>query len=190
MQEITEDQSLCHNFTCPGQGRECLVYNERTWCMCIRECEIIPHNRHWICDQNGTTHLSLCHLEKHACESGRRLIPSRCVPIHYPNPLPGPVLAPYFESRTTSQTAEEGDTVRLTCQPSGNPIPTIHWQHPAGNLYDANSRGYRQDERIFVTDDGTLTVKNIAMSDTGDYLCIAHSLRGRVAKTLTLTVQG
>lgn len=189
-EEITEDQSLCRNVTCPGQGRQCLVFNERTWCMCVRECEHISHNRDLICDQNGTTYLSRCLLEKRACESGRQLIPTRCASLRgNTRDEAEEISGPSFNSITADHTVEVGDTVQLICRPNGNPRPTIHWQHPVGNMYAVDPRLFRQNDRIFIDSDGTLTVKNVAMSDKGKYLCFANSKVGLAIKSVFLTVQ-
>lgn len=191
MQEITEDQSLCNNFTCPGQGQECLVFNGRTWCMCIRECERITSNRNLICDQNGTTYFSRCHLDRRACQYRQNLIPTRCVSVrgNFPDENEA-ITAPSFNSILADHRAEVGDDVHLICRPNGNPRPTIVWEDPDGNLYDVDPNHYREGDKILVASDGTLTINNIAMSDKGKYRCIANSKLGVAVKEIFLAVRG
>jgi hypothetical protein len=71
-------------------------------------------------------------------------------------------------------TAKEGESVKLTCDATGNPVPTITWKH-AGRHYDS------YEENSYV-------INNAQKNDSGEYECIADNSIGDAATTV-ITVE-
>lgn len=74
--------------------------------------------------------------------------------------------------------ADVGDTVTLSCQVSGYPNPTVAWYK---NGLPVTSSGISS---------AGLTLENVAVSDSGHYMCKATNILGSKSKVFTLTVGG
>uniref|UniRef100_A0A3B4AIW7 Ig-like domain-containing protein n=1 Tax=Periophthalmus magnuspinnatus TaxID=409849 RepID=A0A3B4AIW7_9GOBI len=75
----------------------------------------------------------------------------------------------------------------LPCTSIGSPQPTIHWVLFDGTVIPTN-RGIR-GSRITVHHNGTLHIKDVLLSDSGKYECIATSSTGSERRVVTLMVE-
>lgn len=71
-------------------------------------------------------------------------------------------------------TAKEGETVSLTCDATGNPVPTITWKH-AGRHYDS----FEENSHV---------INNAQKNDSGEFECIADNSIGEPASAI-ITVE-
>lgn len=90
---------------------------------------------------------------------------------------------PVIVGGPTEVTVVEGRTVRLQCNSSGDPTPTIIW-----------IRGGKQLEtegRIFINPiSGQLEVLSVKRADAGRYMCRAINDLGATSYTISLKVRG
>ncbi|MBN3292730.1 IGS10 protein, partial [Polypterus senegalus] len=82
--------------------------------------------------------------------------------------------------------AEIGQNLKLPCTAKGDPQPTVHWV-----LFDATEARPLQyiNEKLFVFSNGTLYIKNTAISDSGNYECIATSTTGSERRVVNMIVE-
>ena len=92
---------------------------------------------------------------------------------------------PKISVRPQVKTTTEGDTVTLSCNTTGNPVPTISWTingspvDTTDNPRISFSRGKQQ-----------LTITNVSRTDSGEYRCAAsNSLGNDTSNTTSLDVQ-
>ena len=79
-------------------------------------------------------------------------------------------------------TTTEGDTVTLSCDAAGNPVPTISWTKH-GSPISNNSR-------IFSPQEKQLTITNVNRTDRGEYRCLAsNNLGNDTSNTANVDVQ-
>uniref|UniRef100_A0A0N5BC31 Roundabout homolog 2 n=1 Tax=Strongyloides papillosus TaxID=174720 RepID=A0A0N5BC31_STREA len=87
---------------------------------------------------------------------------------------------PSFIVPPRDRTAEIGSSVFFDCQASGDPMPSITFKKsgeamPVGRAYiHPNNKG--------------LTIQNVQLNDTGEYICIAENSAGRIETTAILKV--
>lgn len=79
-------------------------------------------------------------------------------------------------------TIREGETVVLSTQITGNPMPQITWYKNKKPLKGAPTK---QDG-----DTSTLTLITPKLSDSGEYSVVATNERGKAETSATLTVEG
>lgn len=81
--------------------------------------------------------------------------------------------------------AEVGQSVWMPCTAQGDPQPTTHWVLMDGSvvmpLYSSS--------RVYSFPNGTLHLKNLDVSDSGKYECIATSSTGSERRVVTLSVE-
>ena len=65
-----------------------------------------------------------------------------------------------------------GEYVNMACEFDGEPDPTVSWQW---NNIKINSSSTRM-----VAKDGTLTIKNVSINDSGKYMCNVSNAAGMV----------
>ncbi|XP_078350138.1 uncharacterized protein LOC144634965 [Oculina patagonica] len=82
--------------------------------------------------------------------------------------------------KPSSVIVEEGQNVRLVCQATGQPTPTVTWRKAFSQL---------PKEKATVVD-GNLTILNIAKADGGTYACTAKNILGEDAAVAQVTVLG
>uniref|UniRef100_G3QK58 Immunoglobulin superfamily member 10 n=1 Tax=Gorilla gorilla gorilla TaxID=9595 RepID=G3QK58_GORGO len=73
----------------------------------------------------------------------------------------------------------------LPCEAVGNPLPTIHWTRVPSGL-DLSKR--KQNSRVQVLPNGTLSIQRVEIQDRGQYLCSASNLFGTDHLHVTLSV--
>ena len=80
----------------------------------------------------------------------------------------------------SSITVQENDDVVITCKATGYPVPQITW-----------FSGMKQvNRRMYNTENGTLTIREIKFSERGSYRCEARNFVGIAKFTTTITVEG
>ncbi|XP_061493022.1 immunoglobulin superfamily member 10 isoform X1 [Rhineura floridana] len=79
-----------------------------------------------------------------------------------------------------------GGSLKLPCTAKGNPHPYVHWV-----LFDGTEVKPLQyiNGKIFLFPNGTLYIKNIGSSDSGNYECIATSSTGSERRVVILQVE-
>ena len=86
-------------------------------------------------------------------------------------------VAALITQKTPSTFAEVGENVILPCH-TGLPLPTITWRRAFGSLPKGKT----------AVVDGNLTIRNIAKTDKGDYVCSAKNLLGQDSVVAQLIV--
>ena len=94
------------------------------------------------------------------------------------------VVAPLITTQPQGGPVTEGDNVTLSCNASGNPVPTISWTRD-GSLVSSG------DQRIsFEAGNRQLTITNVNRTDRGEYLCVADNSEGNdTSNSITLDVK-
>ncbi|VDD76943.1 unnamed protein product [Mesocestoides corti] len=81
---------------------------------------------------------------------------------------------PTFSRTPVDRNATEGETVVFHCQASGSHEISTYWDLPMGN--------------VFVNEHGDLQIRNVSLSDSGVYQCIANSNFGLISAQAELRV--
>nr|XP_033815008.1 immunoglobulin superfamily member 10 isoform X2 [Geotrypetes seraphini]XP_033815009.1 immunoglobulin superfamily member 10 isoform X2 [Geotrypetes seraphini]XP_033815010.1 immunoglobulin superfamily member 10 isoform X2 [Geotrypetes seraphini] len=117
----------------------------------------------------------------------------RCVAI---NPVGSDVLtikmqviaAPPFilEDKRQQVMGNVGDSLKIPCTTKGNPQPTVHWV-----LFDGREIKPLKfiNAKLFLFSNGTLSIRNLAASDSGKYECIATSSTGSERRVVHIMVE-
>ena len=80
---------------------------------------------------------------------------------------------PEITVQPKAQTKTEGDNVTLSCNATGNPVPTISWTR------DGSPVETRKNARISFSDDKKqFTIRNVNRTDSGEYRCVANNSLG------------
>ena len=87
-------------------------------------------------------------------------------------------VAALITQKPPSTVAEVGENVIFPCQATGLPLPTITWRRAFGSLPKGKT----------AVVDGNLTIRNIAKTDKGDYVCSAKNLLGQDSVVAQLIV--
>ena len=74
-------------------------------------------------------------------------------------------------------------SVELTCKPTGEPKPTIHW------LFNG-SQNLKNNNRFRILSNGNLRISNVTKADSGYYICEASNRLGKAARKGHLDVLG
>ncbi|XP_048397529.1 immunoglobulin superfamily member 10 [Stegostoma tigrinum] len=91
-----------------------------------------------------------------------------------------------LEARQDSVKGQEGQNIRLPCTAVGTPAPSVRWV-----LFDGTEIRPLQfiNTKVFVFTNGTLYVKSLTPSDSGNYECIATSSTGSERRVVSLMVE-
>ena len=87
-------------------------------------------------------------------------------------------VAALITQKPPSTVAEVGENVIFPCQATGLPLPTITWRRAFGSLPKGRT----------AVVDGNLTIRHIAKTDKGDYVCSAKNLLGQDSVVAQLIV--
>ncbi|XP_063126868.1 roundabout homolog 2 isoform X19 [Rattus norvegicus] len=80
-----------------------------------------------------------------------------------------------------NQTLAVDGTALLKCKATGEPLPVISWLKEGFTFLG-------RDPRATIQDQGTLQIKNLRISDTGTYTCVATSSSGETSWSAVLDV--
>ena len=99
--------------------------------------------------------------------------------------------APSINPKMINQTMNEGDTVFITCQASGTPIPTISWYFNGAPVDKDDAMKYMISEMLLnpITKNSTLTIMSVELSDMGTYTCDAANVVSSDSSSGVLTVK-
>ncbi|XP_075765709.1 roundabout homolog 3 isoform X1 [Pelodiscus sinensis] len=89
---------------------------------------------------------------------------------------------PIIRRGPANQTLAVGATAQLQCHVSGNPLPSVQWLKDGQQVVG-------RDTRASLSDNGTLQITNVQVSDSGRYVCMAASATGKTEWSGVLTVQ-
>ncbi|XP_054853412.1 neural cell adhesion molecule 1 isoform X3 [Eublepharis macularius] len=102
----------------------------------------------------------------------------------------------YVENKTAM---ELEDQVTLTCEASGDPIPSITWRTSTRNISNEEKASWTRPEKQETLDGrivvrsharvSSLTLKDIQYTDAGEYICIASNTIGQDSQAMYLEVQ-
>ncbi|XP_034024265.1 roundabout homolog 2 isoform X8 [Thalassophryne amazonica] len=89
---------------------------------------------------------------------------------------------PIIRQGPSNQTLGVDSAALLKCQASGDPIPSISWLKDGVSLLG-------KDSRMSLQELGSLQIKNIKLSDSGIYTCVATSSSGETSWSAFLEVK-
>ncbi|XP_053315585.1 immunoglobulin superfamily member 10 [Spea bombifrons] len=91
-----------------------------------------------------------------------------------------------LEDKRQMVVAASGETIKLHCTAKGNPHPTVYWVASDGTKVKPLQY---VNPKLFLFSNGTLYIRNIALTDSGNYECIATSSTGSERRVISLTVR-
>lgn len=92
---------------------------------------------------------------------------------------------PYIQNPNISNArVNPGGNVRFDCKAIGEPKPKVFWMLPSKDIIAASN------ERYFVHSNGSLDIRNVKLSDAGEYVCMARNAAGEVNKVYKLDIDG
>ena len=94
------------------------------------------------------------------------------------------IVAPLITTQPQGGPVTEGNNVTLSCNASGNPVPTISWTRNGSVLTGSVPR------ITFGTESRELTITTINTADSGEYQCVANNSVGNdTSDAATIDVQ-
>ena len=73
-------------------------------------------------------------------------------------------------------------TLTLKCLTEGSPKPTVSWSK--------NGQPLESKDRVSISDDGAMTIKNTRTQDTGRYKCSAKNAVGETSEASSVYIRG
>ena len=103
------------------------------------------------------------------------------------------LVIPSINQDIPNKTSNETQSVNLTCQAMGEPVPDISWYFNGVmiNVSDNSSKYMIMSRSLNITaTENTLTVYNVTSSDVGTYTCNATNVMGNDSTNGHLQVNG
>ena len=101
-----------------------------------------------------------------------------------------PLVTPTISPEVLDQIQDEGTTASLTCQATGEPVPTISWYFNGALLADGATHTISETSVNTTTINSTLTIMSVESSDVGTYTCNATNVVSSDTSSGVLTVNG
>ena len=89
---------------------------------------------------------------------------------------------PYFLSDPDDVTALSGEDVKLRCDVSGDPTPSVVWHREDGQFPSTG--------RTSMNSGHLLLIPGVTPSDEGVYICQAQNSVGTISSSVSLAVHG
>ncbi|XP_072525259.1 immunoglobulin superfamily member 10 [Salminus brasiliensis] len=86
--------------------------------------------------------------------------------------------------RLTYAKVRPGGNIRFDCEAIGEPKPKILWMLPSSDMIAASN------ERYLMHVNGSLDIRDVKLSDTGEYICMARNSAGDESKVYKLDIDG
>lgn len=97
-----------------------------------------------------------------------------------------PIVPPLPPTSKHTVRINEGQTVVLSTDLSeiSNPSPTYTWQSEGGASFPMEQEG----QRVYITEEGTLVIRDCSVEDSGTYRCTVQNEHGMSVQTVNLHV--
>ncbi|KAG7264141.1 hypothetical protein CRUP_024483 [Coryphaenoides rupestris] len=86
---------------------------------------------------------------------------------------------PSFLKKPSSVVVLAEDSAEFSCLVQGDPVPTVRWRRDDGEL----PRG-----RYEISEEHTLVIRSVRLSDEGSYTCVTENMVGRSEASATLVI--
>ncbi|KAG9278498.1 immunoglobulin superfamily member 10 [Astyanax mexicanus] len=86
--------------------------------------------------------------------------------------------------RLTYAKVRPGGNIRFDCEAVGEPKPKILWMLPSSDMIAASN------ERYLMHVNGSLDIRDIKLTDAGEYVCMARNAAGDESKVYKLDIDG
>lgn len=97
---------------------------------------------------------------------------------------PDTYASPMFTAHPADIIAATGGSAELQCRVTGQPMPSVTWYREEGGAVEIEGR-------ISVSSSGDLVISSVALSDAGEYYCVASNAVGSVRSfSATLDIAG
>ncbi|XP_066514232.1 immunoglobulin superfamily member 10-like [Hoplias malabaricus] len=86
--------------------------------------------------------------------------------------------------KLTYAKVKPGGNIRFDCEAVGEPKPKILWMLPSSDMIAASN------ERYLMHVNGSLDIREVKLSDAGEYICVARNTAGDESKLYKLDING
>ncbi|XP_070796250.1 peroxidasin-like [Pituophis catenifer annectens] len=91
-----------------------------------------------------------------------------------------PRVMPVFLHPPQDTVAEVGQDIEIPCTAQGDPQPTITWAKDRIQITESG--------KFHISQEGTLSIRDLGLADQGQYECVARSSSGLTASAMLLTI--
>ena len=94
-------------------------------------------------------------------------------------------IPPLFSSKLIDQEVTDTDSVTLTCEVTGSPMPTVTWFKASTEIKNSRDLCVLYNGRV-----AKLEIAQAYVEDTGEYSCVATNVAGKAVCSAKVTVKG
>ena len=99
--------------------------------------------------------------------------------------VPGVQIAPYFVLMLNDTIALEHEKVEFAVKVLGTPKPSVQWYKDDMEVFASDRLEIKTEE-----DGGSVTVRDVRLSDCGNIKCVATNILGRATSVAQLVIEG
>ena len=99
--------------------------------------------------------------------------------------VPGVQIAPYFVLMLNDTIALEHERVEFAVKVLGTPKPSVQWYKDDMEVFASDRLEIKTEE-----DGGSVTVRDVRLSDCGNIKCVATNILGRATSVAQLVIEG